>query len=165
MAVLGGFLFRMSEVPLYRMCVVLSSGWTLQPWPHHKRPFVGAFQGRSWSHGHLSSKFGGHLSPKIDKVSEELTLRYPHEEPCVDSAAPQSPLVAQSTVLDTDAERIRHSVLRCFERNRSITLLPWSQQRFSRAQSPLLEKYREEKKREENPHVTHPWLDAAGSCL
>ena len=24
-----------------------------------------------------------HLSPKIDKVSEKLTLRYPHEEPCV----------------------------------------------------------------------------------
>ena len=27
--------------------------------------------------------FRGHLSPKIDKVSEELTLRYPHEEPWV----------------------------------------------------------------------------------
>ena len=27
--------------------------------------------------------FCGHLSPKIDKASEELTLRYPHEEPCV----------------------------------------------------------------------------------
>ena len=25
----------------------------------------------------------GHLSPKIDKVSEELTLKYPHKEPCV----------------------------------------------------------------------------------
>ena len=29
--------------------------------------------------------FCGHLSPKIDKVSEELTLRYPHEEPCVEA--------------------------------------------------------------------------------
>ena len=29
--------------------------------------------------------FCGHLSPKVDKVSEELTLRYPHEEPCVDA--------------------------------------------------------------------------------
>ncbi len=27
--------------------------------------------------------FFRHLSPKIDKVSEELTLRYPHEGPCV----------------------------------------------------------------------------------
>jgi hypothetical protein len=27
--------------------------------------------------------FRGHLSPKIDKVPEELTLRYPHEGPCV----------------------------------------------------------------------------------
>jgi len=27
--------------------------------------------------------FCGHLSPKIDKVCEELTLRYPHEGPCV----------------------------------------------------------------------------------
>jgi len=27
--------------------------------------------------------FCGHLSPKIDKVSEELTLRYPHKGPCV----------------------------------------------------------------------------------
>ena len=28
--------------------------------------------------------FCGHLSSKIDKVPEELTLIYPHEEPCVD---------------------------------------------------------------------------------
>jgi len=28
--------------------------------------------------------FGGHLSPKIDKESKELTLGYPHEEPCVE---------------------------------------------------------------------------------
>ena len=28
--------------------------------------------------------FCGHLSPKNDKVSEELTLRYPHEGPGVD---------------------------------------------------------------------------------
>ena len=27
--------------------------------------------------------FRGHLSPKIDKVCEELTLRYHHEEPWV----------------------------------------------------------------------------------
>ena len=27
--------------------------------------------------------FCGNLLPKIDKVSEELTLRYPHEGPCV----------------------------------------------------------------------------------
>ena len=29
--------------------------------------------------------FCGHLSPKIDKVSKELTFKYPHEGPCVDS--------------------------------------------------------------------------------
>jgi len=29
--------------------------------------------------------FCGHLSPKIDKVSEKLTLRYPHEGPWVDN--------------------------------------------------------------------------------
>ena len=28
---------------------------------------------------------------KIDKVSEELTLRYPHEEPCVDLHHNQAP--------------------------------------------------------------------------
>ena len=28
--------------------------------------------------------FCGHLSRKLDKVSEELTLRYPHEGPWVD---------------------------------------------------------------------------------
>ena len=32
--------------------------------------------------------FCGHSSPKIDKVSEELTLRYPHEGPWVGSTAP-----------------------------------------------------------------------------
>ena len=33
--------------------------------------------------------FRGYLSPNIDKVSEKLTLRYPHEGPCVD-AGPRS---------------------------------------------------------------------------
>ena len=28
--------------------------------------------------------FCGHLSPKVDRFSEELTLRYPHEGPCVE---------------------------------------------------------------------------------
>ena len=48
-------------------------------------------EGPSWGHfkvvlGAIRSflePFCGHLSPKNDKVSEELTLRYPHEEPCV----------------------------------------------------------------------------------
>ena len=48
-------------------------------------------EGPSWGHskvvlGAIRSflePFCGHLSPKIDKVSEELTVRYPHEEPCV----------------------------------------------------------------------------------
>jgi len=36
--------------------------------------------------------FCGHLSPKINKVSEELTLRYPHEETCVGClSAPERP--------------------------------------------------------------------------
>ena len=44
-----------------------------------------------WGHpalvlGAISSflePFRGYLSPKVEKISEELTLRYPHEEPCV----------------------------------------------------------------------------------
>ena len=48
-------------------------------------------EGPSWGHskvvlgaiGSFLEPFYGHLSPKIDKVSEELTLKYPHEEPCV----------------------------------------------------------------------------------
>ena len=48
-------------------------------------------RGPSWGHsivvlGTMRSflePFSGHLSPTIDKVSEELTLRYPHEGPCV----------------------------------------------------------------------------------
>jgi hypothetical protein len=32
--------------------------------------------------------FRGHSSPNIDNVSEKLTLRYPHEEPCVDRGHP-----------------------------------------------------------------------------
>ena len=35
--------------------------------------------------------FRGHLSPKIDKVSEELTLRYHHEEPWVECHGRSSP--------------------------------------------------------------------------
>ena len=31
--------------------------------------------------------FCGHLSPKIDKASEELTVRYPHEGPCMVTAS------------------------------------------------------------------------------
>ena len=50
-------------------------------------------RGPSWGHsrfvlgaiGSFLEPFCGHLSPKIDKVSEKLTLRYPHEGPCVDS--------------------------------------------------------------------------------
>jgi hypothetical protein len=49
-------------------------------------------RGPSWGHsrfvpgaiGPLLEPFCGHLSPKIDKVYEKLTLRYPHEGPCVD---------------------------------------------------------------------------------
>ena len=33
----------------------------------------------------LLEPFRGHLSPKIDKVSEELTLKYHHEEPWLGS--------------------------------------------------------------------------------
>ena len=55
------------------------------------REYRVATEGPSWGHskvvlGAISSflePFCRHLSPKIDKVSEELTLRYPHEEPCV----------------------------------------------------------------------------------
>jgi len=37
--------------------------------------------------GSFLEPFCGHLSSKIDKVSEELTLRYPHEGPCVNPLA------------------------------------------------------------------------------
>ena len=51
-------------------------------------------RGPSWGHpmvvlGTIRSflePFCGHLLPKIDKVSEELTLRYHHEEPWVATA-------------------------------------------------------------------------------
>ena len=51
---------------------------------YQKNPF--AFRCMGFVLGAIASflePFCGHLSPKIDKVSEELTLRYPHEEPCV----------------------------------------------------------------------------------
>ena len=53
-------------------------------WLIHARPFVGAFQCRSWNHRVVLGAIFGYLSPKYDKVSEKLTLRYPHEGPCVE---------------------------------------------------------------------------------
>ena len=49
-------------------------------------------EGPSWGHfrvvlgaiGSFLKAFCGHLLPKIDRVSEKLTLRYPHEGPCVE---------------------------------------------------------------------------------
>ena len=57
----------------------------------HHADYQGTTEGPSWGHskvviGAIRSflgPVGGHLSPKIDKVSEELTWRYPHEQPCV----------------------------------------------------------------------------------
>ena len=48
-------------------------------------------EGPSWGHSKVVlgairlflEPLCGHFSPKNDKVSEELTLRYPHEKPCV----------------------------------------------------------------------------------
>jgi hypothetical protein len=57
----------------------MSVGTTLStegPLRGHSKVVLGAIRS-------LLEPFCGHLSPKIDKVSEELTLRYPHEEPCV----------------------------------------------------------------------------------
>ena len=59
--------------------------------PHHARPFVGAFQVRSWSHYFVLGAILWAFIAKNDKVSEELTLRYPHEGPCVASGAPPRP--------------------------------------------------------------------------
>jgi len=69
----------MSEVPLYGV--------------HVKAPLSERYptEGSSWGYpmivlGAVCSflePFCEHLSPKIDKVSKELTLRYPHEGPCV----------------------------------------------------------------------------------
>ena len=62
-------------------------------WVHYRASFPApsATKGPMWGHpmlvlGALCSflePFCGHLSPKIDKVCEELTLRYPHEGPWV----------------------------------------------------------------------------------
>ena len=49
---------------------------TQTPMWGHSRFVLGAI-------GSFLEPFQGHLSPKIDKVSEKLTLRYPHEGPCV----------------------------------------------------------------------------------
>jgi len=56
-------------------------------------PIRSAIEGPSWGYpkvvlGAIRSFLEpccGHLSPKIDQVSEELTLRYPPERPCVGS--------------------------------------------------------------------------------
>ena len=52
------------------------SGPTQTPSWGHSRFVLGAI-------GSFLEPFCGHLSPKMDKVSEKLTLRYPHEGPCV----------------------------------------------------------------------------------
>ena len=44
---------------------------------------MGAFQSLSWSHEVVLGAILWAFTTKIDKVSEELILRYPHEEPCV----------------------------------------------------------------------------------
>ena len=78
MVVLGGLTVLMSEVPLF---ILIPKPEAREPNPQKalrggiSRSFLEPL-GRSWSHC-------GHLWPTIDKVSEELTLRYPHEGPCV----------------------------------------------------------------------------------
>ena len=65
-----------------------------------------ATKGPMWGHpmlvlGALCSflePFCGYSSPKIDKVSEELTLRYHHEEPWVGRARTASRFAAASQV-------------------------------------------------------------------
>jgi hypothetical protein len=49
---------------------------TQTPMWGHSRFVLGAI-------GSFLEPFCGHISPKIDKVSEKMTLRYPHEGPCV----------------------------------------------------------------------------------
>ena len=74
----------------------LSAAHNLSPAkePHAQHAFlqqVAPTEGPSWGHFKVVlgairlflEPFCRHLSPKIDKVSEESTLRYPHEEPCV----------------------------------------------------------------------------------
>jgi hypothetical protein len=58
----------------------------------HRRPYVGYPSHVLGAIASFLETFCGHLSPKIDKVSEELTLRYPHEEPCVGELACLPPL-------------------------------------------------------------------------
>ena len=49
----------------------------------HRRPYVGYPSLVLGAIASFLEPFCGNLSPKIDKVSEELTLRYPHEGPWV----------------------------------------------------------------------------------
>ena len=66
--------------------------------------------------------FRGHLSPKIDKVPEELTLRYHHEEPwvVVRDATPGPELRASFAHADSNGPRERE-----IERERKQVTSPW----------------------------------------
>ena len=73
---------RASYCGPYQPLLRAFSGWIRYPPPT---------EGPAWGYPMLVlgavcsflEPFCGNLSPKIDKVSEELTLKYPHEEPCV----------------------------------------------------------------------------------
>ena len=81
---------KLRTVPEPRLCrsfwsrggPVGTLDWTLQ---------ATTTRGPSWGHSSVVlgtivsflEPFRGHVSPKFGKVSEKLTLRYPHEGPCV----------------------------------------------------------------------------------
>ena len=93
-----------------------------------KGPACLATKGPMWGHpmlvlGALCSflePFYGNLSPKIDKVSEELTLRYPHEGPWVGVGASGS----WCRVWPSDALAPTPHTLRWRHLTRAQTLIP-----------------------------------------
>ena len=100
-----------------RLSIKISFYSQSRPGPHLNWGFQhsrvgGSTRGPSWGHpmvvlGTIRSflePFCGHLSPKNDKVSEELTLRYSHEGPCVGAI-----LRAESTSLQPSHTRITTS--------------------------------------------------------
>ena len=68
--------------------------------------------------------FRGYLSPKVDKVYRNLTLRYPHEGPCVDKDAG-----AQLWYFGVRGSGCRRQVLVRRVEGFGSAVVPWDQQR------------------------------------
>ena len=78
---------------------------TRGPWWGHLLVVLGAILS-------FLEPFCRHLSPKIDKVSEKLTLRYPHEGPCVGAVRTlqaSAPCLACSSALVLERRQVTSS--------------------------------------------------------